>query len=108
MSLPNPTTTQDAEPVSRVSELRYVALVIVLGLIGSLVSWRLLNRTAMIRATQLASADYQDDFTHGKKIIEDQFDRIYDAIRLIAIVPGVEKIGSSNVDLDPNAQIAAR
>ncbi len=107
MTLPKLTSTQDEEPVSRMSELRYVALVIVLGLTGSLISWRFLNRTAMIRATQLASADYQDDFTRGKKIIEDQFDRIYDAIRLIAIVPGVEKIDNNTADFHQNAQIAA-
>ena len=102
-------TSADAPKRGVLYSLRAAGFALAIGLFATFMMDQYLTNSAMLHATELASTDFNASFDRGKRQIERQFHRIYDSLRLLAVVPGIQKIDryAKNFDVDARADAAA-
>jgi signal transduction histidine kinase/DNA-binding response OmpR family regulator len=74
--------------------------VICFGAIGTVLFWQHQNVVAYKQAAEFTSHDFNIELSRRRTDIASLFDRVYDAIRMIAIMPAIEKINRRPASLD--------
>jgi signal transduction histidine kinase/CheY-like chemotaxis protein len=70
-------------------------LVLVIGIICTFLFWKQTTADMTATATKLTTEDYDRAFAHAKEQVADNFDRVYDSIRLIAALPQIRGLNDT-------------
>src|ERR1700722_4979723 len=82
--------------------------VLALTLSCTFVLHRQITATATARAVALVAEDYNAQVSHQNTAVAINFDRIYDAIRMMAILPGITHIDRYARNFNPDARATAQ
>jgi signal transduction histidine kinase/ActR/RegA family two-component response regulator len=92
----------------RLAHIAPPALVLTLGLLGTLVLGTKLSSSALSAAGQMTSDDYAGSLADQQKDIDTQFDQVYDMLRMLSVLSTVQQHGHDAAGLTLDSQAAGQ